>query len=327
MSASPITRKSVAAHANVSETTVSFVISGKWREHGISAATCERVMTAAKELGYQPNRAARELRGARTGRVALVLRALDRPFYAPLLEAFHQEALSRGYALLVFLQRGNEPPDALVKEAFSQTDAVFVGGECSATFAAQIQGTRAKPLVFMNHRSVDGHFTIVTDPARQVHTATKHLIDQGYRSLYFASGNPDRTPGFRRALEEAGMEFTDANLVAHGSFDFSHGERLAEEVTIEPEGATGIVAANDAVAIGCMHCLSQQGLRAGRDYGIVGFDNIEVGAYLTVPLTTVSHDYHEKAVQAFSLAESSYVPPTVVHLESRLLVRSSTCRS
>jgi LacI family transcriptional regulator len=327
--ADSITRKDVANYANVSETTVSFVVSGKWPNYGISRNTYEKVIDAVKKLGYEPNRAARELRGAKTGRVGLIIWALDRPFYLPLLEAFHHEAIMSGYALLIYLQKNERSMDMLVKDALTQTDAVFIDGECSEAFTEELVHSASKPIAFMNHRPVAGHYTIVTDPAEKVYMATKHLVDQGYRNLYFASNNENRIPGFKQALAERGIPFTVEMLVAHGAYDFSHGERLAQEISIDPQGYTGVVAANDAVAIGCMHHLVQKGFRAGRDYGIVGFDTIAAGAYLEVPLSSVCHDYTTEAKNAFKVLENDTIAAgqsTVVHVKNDLIERESSRR-
>lgn len=290
------TRADVAAAAGVSPTTVSYVLAGRGPGQGIATTTCERVRAAAERLGYVPHPAAREMRGASCGRVGLVIGGFDRPFIDELAKSFHRAAAARGLGMLLAL--GRERVEQL-RATLAHCDAAIVLGAPPAHWVPE-----PRPVVFVHEQAVPGAPTLVSDSAGLVHAATTHLLAQGWSDLWFSSTNPARVPGFVAALEEAGLPADPARLVCAGACAFADGAAVADAVRIEP-GRTGIVAANDAVAMGCMQALARRGLRAGRDYGIVGFDGIEAGAWLEVPLSSVHWRYDALAEQALAIAQAA----------------------
>jgi DNA-binding LacI/PurR family transcriptional regulator len=93
----PITIDVVAAEAGVSASTVSHVVNGRGDVARISAATCERVMDAARRLGYAPNHAAQSLRRQRTGIVTVLVFRLSSALYAEIATGVRNVAERRGY--------------------------------------------------------------------------------------------------------------------------------------------------------------------------------------------------------------------------------------
>lgn len=319
-----VTRTDVAKKAGVSGTTVSFVMTGVWKKHGISAATYEKVKAAAKELGYVPNPAAIELRGGKTGRIGVMLWYVNRPFYSSLTDSFYRHAAKANSNLMLFIRNFEKPFEPFIKNAIAQTDALIVLDEFLPDMNYQGLLTGQKKLVFIHPWQIRNTPTILNDMGGRVYLAAKHLIEQGYSHLYFNSVNPLRTRGFKKALELADLPFDDSMLVGAGAFDYSHGKELAESVEIKPDGKTGIIAANDYVAMSCMHHLNQRGFSAGKDYGIVGFDNFSADPYLPVPLTSVYRSAEALAESTFSAihGDASITEPIVV--PNAIEIRQST---
>ncbi len=321
-----VTRTDVASKAGVSGTTVSFVMTGVWKKHGISEATYQKVKKAAAELGYVPNPAAKELRGGKTGRIGLMLWYVNRPFYATLTEKFFRKASECGKSLTLFIRDMEEPLLPFMKNALAQTDGLIVMDECLPELDYAQLPSRKKQLIFINPWQVPGVPTIVNDMAGRIYLATRHLLMQGYDKLFLNSVNPLRTRGFKTALELAGMPIEDSMFVGAGAYDYAHGKELADAVTISDDGKTGIVAANDYVAISTMYHLKQKGYEAGQDYGIVGFDNFEAGQYMSVPLTSVHRSYNKLVDTAFDLINQgeSGGATDLVLLPNCIEVREST---
>lgn len=122
-------------------------------------------------------------------------------------------------------------------------------------------------------------------------TATQHLIELGHRRIAFLAGpmelfvNSVRLDGYRSALSSAGIAF-DPDLVFDGSFTLDGGRDASSHV-VTVGGVTGIVAANDLMAVGALRGLADQGLSVPDDMSVVGIDDIIFTEYAPVPLTTV----------------------------------------
>ena len=164
--------------------------------------------------------------------------------------------------------------------------------------------------------------------------ATRHLLDLGHRdvacirpaSMELPSGQ--RVAGYLQALNEAGLQ-PDPALMPQGNNRISGGEAAVGELLRCGRRFSAIFAANDAMAIGAMRALRDQGYRIPDDISIVGVDDIVLASYAEPPLTTVAQpkqDAGRMAVQYLrERIEGRYSGgPRDILLETRLMVRSST---
>src|SRR5215471_11133266 len=120
----PVTIHDVARRAQVSPSTVSRALSAS---HLVRGSTRDRVLAAAKELGYQPNPAARSLITGKTGNIGIVVPDLSNPFYPAVVRGIQLRAHQAGYS--VFLADSNEDAAAeenLVHTMSKQVDGVIV---------------------------------------------------------------------------------------------------------------------------------------------------------------------------------------------------------
>ena len=332
-----ITREDVARLAGTSGTTVSFVLSGSWKRHKINEGTCKKVMAAVRELGYVPNRAAQELKLQRSGRVSLLLPGITRHFHGLVLEAFHQIATSSGYNLIVFFVEEDEQLDTFIPQAGSQSDGILLWGFSPSRAQIDRIERETVPIVrirFMERKPFLRADSVTMDHEAAVQEAVNLLLARGYTNLFFTSIAAPRVHAIEKAMQQAGLPFLPERVISPKSNDFADGKTVAERVEILSDGTTGILADNDAVAIGCMSCLERRGIRAGRDYGLIGFDDLPVSAYLPVPMTTLRIPYEEIARAAFSMlarrqedrgAEDE--TPQKIRLPFQLIERQSTERN
>src|SRR2546423_12196212 len=197
----PVTIHDVARRAQVSPSTVSRALSAS---HLVRGTTRERVLAAAKELGYQPNPAARSLITGRTGNIGIVVPDLNTPFYAGVLRGVQARARQSGYA--VFFADGEEDPvaeEALVRAMSRQVDGVVM----CAPFASDTQ-LRAlaglTSLALLNRRLRDVPAALMGS-ASGMRQGGGHLYALGHRHVgYFnrprsSWANPGRRRGLRAA--------------------------------------------------------------------------------------------------------------------------------
>ena len=177
-----------------------------------------------------------------------------------------------------------------------------------------------------------------TDNVAGGYLATRHLLDLGHRRIGYIGGPPhlspvpDRSAGYCRALQEAGLPI-DERLIVAGSFRDVGGYSGAQALLTLPAAPTAIFAGNDLMAIGALAAARDAGIAVPDDLSIVGFDDIHLAGYINPPLTTVAQPKYELGVIAAELllarlAEPD-LPPQRRLLQAQLVVRQSTaaCRT
>lgn len=300
----------VAARAGVSTTAVSFVFSGK-DDGNVSRATRERILQAAGELGYQPNRVAQSLRQSRTQTVGLITDGIaSSPFAGRLIAAAGQRLAGMGHALLVHdsdFHRDWEQA-ALDELGSRRVDAVVY-----ATMGLRrlTESPRTPlPLVLANcYQEPDEVPSAVPDEAGVGRDAAALLAGLGHRRIAMLSGldaeesadhlhgnvaGPLRVGGFLDGLARAGLDPARASVHVCG-WQIDEGHAGALRVLTDAAGRTlpaerrptALFAVNDRVALGALLAATQLGLDVPAGLSIVGVDDQEaLAAHLVPALTT-----------------------------------------
>ena len=331
------TSADVAARAGVSRTTVSFVLNGRG-DAKIPAATRERVLAAAAELGYVPHASARQLAGGRSHTIALVLR-----------QSADQVA---GDAMLVETLRGLSAAARsaglrVMVEALSPSDA-------ESSYVSLVRGQHADGLVLSGPRTDDPAFlelvrdgfpvvlqgslpdvpipSVDVDNVAGARQAVEHLIELGHRRIAMITNAPvvytaavQRAEGYREALAAAGIPY-DSGLVDEGGFDAPSGQRAMSAI-LRRRTFDAVFVASDVVALGAIGALRESGRRIPDDVSVVGFDDVPLAAFFDPPLTTVRLPAFELGHAAGvalirRIADPSVVDRTLLPIE--LVVRAAT---
>jgi DNA-binding LacI/PurR family transcriptional regulator len=317
----------VAQRAGVSVATVSrsYTVPETVRE-----ATRARVLQAAAELGYRPNRAARGLITGRTGNVGVIVPDLGNPYFHDVLKGAQARARAADYA--VFVADGQESAteeEALIGAMSKQVDGILL---CSSRLAAAtLAALEPAPAIVLLNRRVDGLSTVSVDSAGGMRQAMAHLAALGHRRCAFLSGperswsNQERLRGLRAAARAEGAEIVTIGPVAPR---FEGGVNAVEQVLAS--GATAVLAYNDLVAAGSLSRLAQLGVDVPGRLSVVGFDDIPLAAMLTPALTTVAAPTAQAGAAAVDVLlgrldpDAPPVPPSVRELPATLVVRDST---
>jgi DNA-binding LacI/PurR family transcriptional regulator len=302
----------------------------------VATATRERVLAAAAELQYEPNRAARGLITGRTGNVGVIVPDLGNPYFHAVLQGAQARARRADYA--VFVADGQESAteeEALINAMRKQVDGIVL---CSSRLStAKLTALDNPPAVVLLNRRVPGRASVVLDSAGGMKQAVRHLAELGHRRCVFVSGprrswsNQQRQQGLRTAARTHGIEYEILGPVAGaggvGGAQFQSGVEAAERVL--DTGATAVLAYNDLVAVGILSRLAELGVSVPDQLSVVGFDDIPLAAMVTPPLTTVSLptvQAGEAAVEVLleRLQGRGSVPPTARKLPATLVIRSTT---
>lgn len=284
----------VARKAGVSKSTVSLVLQGAASVRPETARAVREAMTA---LDYVYNRAAANLRGSATGLVGLVINDLRNPFFTEFAAAAQMAFAKAGFATVI----GNTDEDAGLQD---QVIASMVEhGVAAVVISSAYGGTedgfarlgRSGVPVLQVLRRGEGpgglRFPFLApDYAAGGRLATEHLIAQGSQRIAFVGGlearpvTLERMAGYSDVMTEAGL----ASLVRPGRPSRGFG-RLSAQALIA-EGIEAAVCFSDLVALGMLAGLMASGVEPGRDFHLVGFDDIEESALAFPQLSSVRCD-------------------------------------
>jgi LacI family transcriptional regulator len=327
------TMRDVAARAGVSVATVSRVLGGSSR---VAADVRRRVSDATEELGYIANRLPANLRVNGVRILALVVGNIRNAYFSDLIHGSVEAAQVAGYPL-IFGDSDEDP--ARESEILEELAEERVAGVLLASAAGPTKGLRRLldlgiPIVAVDRRlpglPID---TVTIDGELGEYGAVQHLIGLGHRRIAMMGGPihlstiADRERGYRRALEDAGIE-PDPALIAHGDLRQETARDLTPRLMVLEDPPTAVVTINDLSTIGALLALRSLGLRVPQDVSIVGFDDVPGSVLYDPPLTTVAQPVHEIGQRAIELVARRVASPDVPFEEvvfgTHLLVRGST---
>ncbi len=327
--------RDVARRANVSDSTASRALADDPR---ISQATRLSVKSAAAELQYVPNAAARSLRMRHTSTLGLLIPNLSDPVHGQIASGFEEEAGRSGYCVIMVAGDNTPNRERLALKVFAEHGADGVAIVSSAISPREGR-ERVDParlvIVQPDHRSLprrDGPASpgvILTDDANGVRAAVNHLVDCGYRRIAYVEGEGGASNSLRAAavaatLKSRGVRTAPRTFPASDDAWREPGP-LAEAIATElPEA---LVCYDDKLALSLMDALRRLGIRVPDDVAIVGFDGIPSTAISNPRLTTVttpSGEMGRLAAASLIRAIQDGAPPEGRRLEPELVVREST---
>ena len=275
----------VARRAGVSVATVSRALSNPKL---VRDTTRERILTVAKTLAYQPNRAARSLITGKTGNLGIIVPDLENPFYPSVVHGVQARAHQAGYALLL----GDSGEDSAAEQNLVHTMAKQVDGVIvCAPFSSDAQIARlaqATSLVLVNRRLRDVP-AVLMDAAHGMRLAIEHLVGLGHSRLAYLGGparswsNRERTRGLRAAAHAHRVLVSE-----YGPFEPKFAGGIQGTDLALAAGASAIIAFNDLMALGVLSRLAALGVRVPDEVSVVGFDDVLYAAMCATPLTTVA---------------------------------------
>ena len=328
------TLRDIAEQLGVSTATVSLAMRGHKR---ISENTRNRVNAALEESGYVYRRGAASLRTSTTHTVGVILNNVSDPFFSALLASL-EDALART-GRTVFLCNTDESlerQDNFIQKMSEYNADGIVVSPAIGSMLTHFTPKRfpVPPLVFVSRSLLDSEFDhVINDDYQAARCATERLVSLGHRRIAVVGGHPsitcfgERLRGHRAALERASIAF-DESLVKSLVPNRLEGFRAARWVCeLEPR-PTAAICYNDSVALGLFQGLAREGVLPGRNFALIGNEDIEEAnlVHPRMSATRVSRDEMGRQAAAILVEriENPDAPPKRIVLETRLVVRE-TC--
>jgi DNA-binding LacI/PurR family transcriptional regulator len=324
----------IAAHADVSEATVSRVLNDR---PGVADATRAAVLTAIDVLGYdRPSR----LRRKAVSLVGLIIPELTNPIFPAFAQVIETQLARRGFTPVLCTQTpGGVHEDEYVQMLLDRGVAgiIYVSGlhADSTTDPSRYADLRERglPIVLVNGyvEGVDAPF-ISNDDVASMELAVTHLAELGHTEIGLALGPERYVPvirkmsGYRKAMRAVlGREDVDG-LVVNSLFSLEGGASAARQLLTG--GATAVITGSDLMALGAIRQARVMGLEVPGDVSVVGYDDSPLIAYTDPPLTTIRQSVQamsEAAVRALlDEIAGAPAPRTEFVFSPELVVRGST---
>jgi Transcriptional regulators len=332
-----ITVKEMADILGISTTTVNNVVHGRTKE--VSKATIEKVQKLIEEYDYVPNMSARNLAQNKSKIIGVAMKAqkekydnaLKDNYTGELVGAIEKCVRNSGYFMMVYFY---ENINEIIKYVSSwNVDGLILlgmnGDEC-----LKIKKKFRQPMIFIDSYYADDitkFINVGLEDEKGSYEMTKYLLECGHKKIAFLADNcmgvdAKRFLGYRRALEEYNIEYTDDNFIL-----LTPGEAIIEssfaEVRRCTELYTAFFCASDYYAAIVMNYLIDHGLKIPQDISIVGFDDNIYARIVRPALTTVHQDVTQKGEIAverlLSLLRGEELEHSKIVLPVSLVIRDS----
>lgn len=320
------TRNDVARVANVSGCTVSYVLNGR-TDVAISEATRTRVLAAAEQLGYRPNRAARALVTGSTHIVSIWAGHLS-PFYSLVVNHLRSKIRMHGFEMLI--TDIEAAPDSHAQSLWPVDGIIAIEyPECADAFMNRHPDFRT-PIVSIGAYYAENMDFVGVDLYTGAREAVEHLLASECRRIAFVREAESRLAdprviAYADAMKDAGRE--PEYIVVQGNTR-ADTRLAAREYAASRSCPDGLFCHNDDMAIGVYRGLRDLGIRVPDQAAIVGCDGIEEGEYLECPLTTIVQPVEEMCEQGWQCLQRRIADPSIPFqktlLPSRLEIRSSS---
>jgi LacI family transcriptional regulator len=334
MSDERVTLQVIAQRLAVSTATVSLALRDS---PVVAAATRERVRKAAREMGYVYNRSAASLRTARSDIIAVVFHDITNPYFMELLGAIEERAAEKGRSILLgtygeSLERQTRVLATLREYRPDGLILCAAGGTSRETLSPFLKA--GIPLVQMMREIPDLEADFVgSDEAAGTRLAMEHLIGLGHRRIAIIGGYDAISTGRFRREAYREMHARHGLPVDHALMIEGFGTRETGDVGVGrlldlPDPPTAAICFNDLAAFGAILGVTRRGRQPGRDFSIVGCDDVKEASQWVPALTTLHNRQVEIGARTADLLIHRCMgldeAPQKIRLTPELVVRGTT---
>ncbi|MCY3832896.1 MAG: LacI family DNA-binding transcriptional regulator [Chloroflexi bacterium] len=328
-----VTLQQVAEAAGVSKATASLALSNNPR---ISEPTRQRVLEAVEALGYVYNQRAASLRTQRSYTIGLIIKDVSNPFNAELTSGAESQLADHDYSLVLATTDDDlDKQSRLVQTMLERdVDGLIFSPVAQTTTASMQDLMQYCPLVLLipyyQKLAAD---CVGMDDENGTARALEHLIQLGHRRIAFVGGfaaqatRSRRLASYRDTLQRHNIGFDPALCIA-SPVTLRGGYEAVHQLLRLPRPPTAAYCYSDVNAFGVMLGLRAAGLEAGKDFAVIGFDDVPEASLWHPSLTTVSADPRglgEKAAQLIHRRISMPdAPVRRIIMPSHLVIRDST---
>ncbi|WP_456273723.1 catabolite control protein A [Bacillus sp. AK031] len=329
-----VTIYDVAREANVSMATVSRVVNGN---PNVKPATRKKVVEVIDRLGYRPNAVARGLASKKTTTVGVIIPDISNIFFAELARGIEDIATMYKYNIILSNSDQNTEKELHLLNTMlgKQVDGiVFMGGNITEEHVREFELSPVPIVLAGTIEDSKKMPSVNIDYKTAAYDAVKELIDKGHKQIAFVSGpfhdkvnNEAKLPGYKQALEEAGIQFSE-DLVIEGDYTYDSGLEAWQKLRELKNKPTAVFTGNDEMALGVVHGAQDEGVEIPAEAEVISFDNTRLALMVRPQLTSVVQPLYDIGAVAMRLLtkymNKEKVDEHIVVLPHRIEQRGST---
>ncbi|MEE9364426.1 MAG: LacI family DNA-binding transcriptional regulator [Cellulophaga sp.] len=303
-----VTIHDISRALKIDSSTVSRALNNSSR---VTEKTKEKILKKAKELGYQRNLLASNLRKNKTNTIGVIVPRISRHFFSSLIAGIEETAYNTDYNIIICqsLELLERETNIVASLAANRVAGVLMSISMETKnydHLIPLQNGNI-PLVFFDRQcNISGHSTVLIDDYQAGFDATEHLIQQGCKSIAHLSGPQsleiykNRYKGYKAALEKHGLD-VDPKLVISSELMEKDGAESIEQLLEKNKQLDGVFSANDIAAISAIKHLKKKGIEVPKDIAIVGFSNEPISELIEPSLSTIDQPGFEMGKMAANL--------------------------
>ncbi len=315
--------------------TVSHALNGT---RAVSSESRERVVAAAKAVGYRPNLAARMLRTQKSNTIAIIIPSDTNNinanyFYMDVIMGVRRKMNESQYELIVstydpYASGGRNPPIVQVLQKQWVDGIILVPSADTQKRIKTIQEMNM-PYVLLDRRGTEESSCVTSDNQKGAADAVRLMASCGKKRIGFIGGVGSTTSrlryaGYTQAMEELGLQMDETRIFLAPAFSLEVGEKGADQLL--KASADAIFAADNVLMIGALRHLKAKNVAIPKEVGIVGFDDFDWMDMLSPPMTTIKQQAYQMGYVAAELLLrklGGMDSNEVIVLDTSLVIRQS----
>ncbi|CAM4125264.1 LacI family DNA-binding transcriptional regulator [Paenibacillus alkaliterrae] len=323
-----VTIKDIAEQAGVSFSTVSKALRNSPL---VQHKTKQHILSIAKELGYQPNIAARSLVSRRSGAIGVVWPSIERAALSSLITKLNEELEKQGYITLLSISNIESAIETFRRY---QVDAILVFGDRDSISSSNDLNPLQIPILTYGAAGYTPHSAVDVNRGQAVRLAVRHLAGLGHRDIAYIGEPQSHDPlqavkieAFREETIRLGLHFKEDSILQMNGLEFHDGYMAARTMLERTVRPTAVISGGIDMTRGILRAVSERGLTVPKDISVVSYDNLPQMEDLEIPMTVVGVAISAiTSVIVTTILELIEGPDSLktVYLEPELVVRNST---
>ena len=287
--------KDIAQAAGVSTALVSFVLNGKMKEYRVGEDTAQRILKIAHEMNYQPNLAAKSLRGGKTKTIGLVVSDISNPFFSQLARVLEDEATKRGYTVLFgSSDEDKDKMNRIVSNLINKgvDGLIIVPCENSEKSIASLMNNNVPIVLFDRYFPKINVSYVALNNFHPSYISTKYLLHARYKAPCMVAYDVnlihmrERIRGYKKAMEDAGKKNLVNVIFLKQDAPRKSADRLLPKML--DAGADAFLFATNMISLACLYTIKERGIEvADKKIGLVGFDGNPVFDFFNAPISYI----------------------------------------
>jgi LacI family transcriptional regulator len=288
-----VTIYDIATKLNITAATVSRALNNN---PNISTSTKKLVLKTAESMNYVQNKLALALKSGKSNNVGVIVPRIDSNFFSAVIRGIEEELNPHGYHVIICQTNGDEKKeidniDALLN---SQVDGILISTSSREKHAFERILNKDVSLVFFDRKKTMKNVSSVTiNDYEGGYKATKHLIDNGCKSIAHFSGDTnieifmERFKGYKQALIDNNIEFKE-EYVVYTKSTLEDGKKAIKKLLKLKNPPEALFSASDFAALGAIQELKSKGINVPSDFSVIGFANEPFTKFMELSISTIN---------------------------------------